>query len=99
MLYGAMQDKNEVVLSGRKDGGQSWAEAASARAPAPPLGQYEVTPQPDCAMQPPGTATEMENGFRRLSFDDRGGQDMVYAVSDAPDTFVIPRNNYHKRSV
>jgi hypothetical protein len=24
---------------------------------------------------------------------------MVYAVSDAPETFVIPRNNYHKRSV
>jgi len=98
MLYRSMQDKNEIVLSGRQDGGQPWADAASARAPMPPLGQYEYTPPPECPMQPPGTTAEMDNGFRRLPDREREGY-MMEVFSEPTESYLIPRNNYSRRSV
>lgn len=98
MLYRSMQDKNEVVLSGRQEGGQPWADAASARAPMPPLGEYQYTEPPECPMQPPGTAMEMENGFRRLPDNERDNY-MMEIFSGPSEDFMIPRNNYSRRSV
>lgn len=98
MLYGFLQDKNQLTVQPRQEGGQPWADAASARAPQPPLGQYEYTEPPSCEFMQPGTVSEMDNGFRRLSMNGIEGTQMTMEMGEDVN-YVISRNNLSKRSV
>jgi hypothetical protein len=98
MLYGFLQDKNQLTVQPRQEGGQPWADAASARAPQPPLGQYEFTEPPSCEFMQPGTVSEMDNGFRRLSMNGIEGTQMTMEMGEDVN-YVISRNNLSKRSV
>lgn len=98
MLYGFLQDKNQLTVQPRQEGGQPWADAASARAPQPPLGQYEFTEPPSCEFMQPGTVSEMDNGFRRLSMNGIEGTQMTMEMGEDVG-YVVSRNNLSKRSV
>lgn len=98
MLYGFLQDKNQLTVQPRQEGGQPWADAASARAPQPPLGQYEFTEPPSCEFMQPGTVSEMDNGFRRLSMNGIEGTQMTMEMGEDVN-YVISRNNLSKRSI
>jgi hypothetical protein len=97
MLYGFLQDKNQLTVTARQEGGQPWVDVAAARAPQPPLGQYEFTEPPPCPFVQPGTVSEMDNGFRRLSMNGVEGTELEMMMGENVD-YVVSRNNYSKRS-
>jgi hypothetical protein len=93
MLF--LQDKNQLTVSGRADGGEPWADAASARrAPADTM-QYSYQEPPECQFVQPGTVTEMDNGFRRLRMG--GMEGTVVEFDYGQPEMLVQRNNYTSR--
>lgn len=94
MFY--LQEKmNQLTVSGRADGGEPWADAASARVVAPDLAQYSYQDPPDCMFEQPGTVTEMENGYRKLRMS--GIEGVVVEIDPGQPEMLVPRNNYMQR--
>lgn len=91
-----LQDKmNQLTVSGRADGGEPWADAASARVTAPDLGQYSYQEPPPCPFEQPGTVTEMDNGYRKLRMNAMEGAVAEFDLGQ-PE-MLISRNNYMQR--
>jgi hypothetical protein len=95
MLF--LQDKNQLTVSGRSDGGEPWADAASARSLPGNTEQYVYDAPPPCPFEPPGTMTEMAMGYRKLRMSGNEGN-VVNFEYDQPE-MLVPRNNYSRRSV
>lgn len=93
MLF--LQDKNQLTVSGRADGGQPWAEAASARKLPPNTAQYSYEEPPACPFEQPGTVTEMDNGYRRLSMN--GMEGTVVDYDPGMPELLVRRNNFNSR--
>lgn len=95
MLF--LQDKNQLTVSGRADGGEPWAEAASARSVPTNTAQYSRSEAPDCMFEQPGTVTEMDMGYRKLRMG--GMEGTVVEFDPGQPEMIVPRNNFSKRSV
>lgn len=93
MLF--LQDKNQLTVSGRADGGQPWADSASARKAPPSTAQYAHDPLPECAFVPPGTVTEMDNGYRKLTMG--GMEGTVVEFDPSQPELLVRRNNFNSR--
>jgi hypothetical protein len=93
MLF--LQDKNQLTVSGRADGGEPWADAASARSVPTNTAQYAHDPLPNCMFEQPGTVTEMDMGYRKLRM---GGMEGTLVEFDpGQPEMVIARNNFSQR--
>lgn len=91
-----LQDKmNQLTVSGRADGGEPWADAASARVVAQDLAQYSYQEPPPCPFEQPGTVTEMDNGYRKLRIS--GMEGVVVEIDPGQPEMLISRNNYMQR--
>lgn len=95
MLF--LQDKNQLTVSGRADGGEPWADATSARRAPGNTAQYAYQEPPDCMFAQPGTVTEMDAGYRKLSMS--GMEGTVVEFDPGQPEMLVPRNNFSKRSV
>lgn len=93
MLF--MQDKNQLTVSGRADGGQPWADDASARKMAPNTAEYAYEEPPACPFVQPGTVTEMDNGYRKLSMS--GMEGTVVEYDPGQPELLLRRNNFGQR--
>lgn len=93
MLF--LQDKNQLTVTGRADGGEPWADATSARVAPTDLAQYSYQEPPPCPFEQPGTITEMDNGFRRLRMG--GMEGTVVEFDPGQPEMLVSRNNYMSR--
>jgi hypothetical protein len=94
MLF--LQEKNnQLTVTGRADGGEPWADAASARRTPTDTAQYSYQAPPDCMFEQPGTVTEMDMGYRKLRMN--GLEGVVVDIDPGQPEYIVPRNNTMSR--
>lgn len=93
MLF--LQDKNQLTVSGRADGGEPWADATSARRAPTDTAQYSYQEPPPCPFEQPGTVTEMDMGYRKLRMG--GMEGTVVEFDPGQPEMLVSRNNYMSR--
>lgn len=93
MLF--LQDKNQLTVTGRSEGSEPWADAASARVLPTDFAQYSYQEPPACPFEEPGTVTEMDNGYRKLRMS--GMEGTVVEFDPGQPELLVSRNNYMSR--